>query len=922
MVEIMEDRLSTRYDPSSLEDRWYKFWMKGGFFRADENSSKPMYSIVIPPPNITGKLHTGHGLNNTLQDVLIRWKRMQGYNTLWLPGTDHAGIATQNVVERRLHKEGTSRHDLGREKFVEHIWEWKEKYGNTIINQLQRLGCSCDWDRLRFTLDEGLSRAVRTVFKTLFDEGLIYRGNYIINWCPRCHTALSDDEVTHQDTTGKLWYIKYPIEGSEEFICVATTRPETMLGDTAVAANPGDERFKHLIGKTAILPLMDRPIPIIGDDFVDKEFGTGLVKVTPAHDPNDYQIGKRHDLEELNILEPDATINENGKQYKGLDRFTARKQIVADLESRGLIVKIEDHQHAVGHCYRCETIIEPYISEQWFVKMEPLIGPAIDVVKSGKLKFIPKNWENTYFSWMYNIRDWCISRQLWWGHRIPVWYCDDCDGVTVVQDGSPTECSKCGGKSIEQDPDVLDTWFSSALWPFSTLGWPEKTKDLEVYYPTSVLVTGHDIIFFWVARMTVMGLKFMGQLPFHDVYINALVRDKHGRKMSKSLGNAIDPLEVCDEYGTDSLRFTLCALAAQGRNVNLSPKRVEGYRNFMNKIWNASRFVLMNTEDLTREDIDAGIDAELLTLDDRWILSCFTRMVKDATGALEDYKFDDYANRLYRFFWNTYCDWYLEFVKSRLYSKDDNRETSAQDVRRRKNAQIILITLLEGTMRMLHPGIPFVTEELWQRIKERYDSGTSDRKGSSECPFLNSFVESIANESIMIAPWVAPLEKMIDEEAESKIALLHDLIYTIRNIRGEMGIPPATPTDVYLITANQAKQSLINENVHYFSDLIAIDTVSVSDAKPEVGFSSTGVVDDVEIIVPLPESLRNLELRRLEKELGNLEKEHKRLSKKLENENFISKAPEKVVMKEREKLQKTKNEMEKLQSQLKVLRED
>ena len=913
----MANELSTRYNPSELEEKWYDFWIKENFFHADENSDKPSYTIVIPPPNVTGILHMGHGLNNSLQDILIRFKRMQGFNALWVPGTDHAGIATQNVVEKQLHKQNITRHDLGREKFVEKVWEWKEEYGNTIINQLKKLGCSCDWERQRFTLDAGLSKAVRTVFKKLYDEGLIYRGNYIINWCPRCHTALSDDEVDHKDLKGHLWHIKYPIKDSAEFICVATTRPETMLGDTAVAVNPDDERYKNLIGKMVVLPLTNREIPIIADEFVDKEFGTGMVKVTPAHDPNDYDMGKRHDLEMINILTPDGKINENGGRYAGEDRFTARKQVIADLESLKLLLKIDDHEHAVGHCYRCDTIIEPYVSKQWFVKMKPLVEPAIKVVEDGELKFIPKSWENTYFNWLGNVRDWCISRQLWWGHRIPVWYCDDCGQLTVSAEESVDICSKCGSKHIEQDPDVLDTWFSSALWPFSTLGWPDKTKDLAKFYPTSVLVTGHDIIFFWVARMVIMGLKFQGKIPFDDVYITALVRDEHGKKMSKSVGNAVDPLEVCQEYGTDALRFNLCALAAQGRSINLSLKRVEGHRNFMNKIWNATRFVFMNTEDLTREEILNGLDEKTLTLDDRWILSEYNKTIQYATESLEKYQFDEYANSLYKFLWNVYCDWYLEFVKMRLYTIQKDQETREKYAQSRKNAQIILITILEGTLRMLHPIIPFITEEIWQQLKEKYDS---DKTVNIQNSFISSFAESISKKSIMIAPWVISDDKYVDEESEKKISVLQDLIYTIRNIRGEMGVQPGTDTDIIFISNNEDKKKLINDNIRYFTDLIKISEIIVTSEYQKVGFSSTGVVDDIEIIIPLPQQLLDMEIKRLEKELETLKTDRIRLDSKLQNELFISKAPADVVEKEKEKLARNENEMSKIQKQLDSLK--
>ncbi|PKL15996.1 MAG: valine--tRNA ligase, partial [Spirochaetae bacterium HGW-Spirochaetae-5] len=657
--------LSPSYEPKEAEEKWYEYWEKKGYFHADVNDGREPYSIVIPPPNVTGNLHMGHALNNTLQDILARWQRMKGKSVLWMPGTDHAGIATQNVVERLLAAEGKTKHDLGRDAFEKKVWEWKEHSGNQIQGQLRRLGSSLDWERERFTLDAGLSKAVRKVFVTLYDEGLIYQGYRIINWCSRCETALSDIETEFQELDGNLWHIKYPIKGTDEFLVVATTRPETMLGDSGVAINPEDERHSHLIGRTAILPLMNREIPIFGDSYVDKEFGSGFVKVTPAHDPNDFEMGKRHNLEEIIIMDEHAVINENGGVYKGLDRYAARKKVVADLEALGLLEKVEKHEHSVGHCYRCSTVVEPYLSKQWFVKIKPLADDAIKVVEDGKIRFVPKNWEKTYFEWMYNIRDWCISRQLWWGHRIPAFYCEECSHITVTME-DPDKCGKCGSSNIRQDEDVLDTWFSSALWPFSTMGWPDETPELAKYYPTSVLVTGFDIIFFWVARMIMTGVKFMKEIPFLDVYIHALVRDEHGQKMSKSKGNVIDPLVMMDQYGTDAFRFTLAAFAAQGRDIILSEKRIEGYSSFCNKIWNATRFILMNLGDDFKPE---KLNPDKLEVFDKWILHSLNNTVKNVSEALEQYRFNEAANLIYEFWWNEFCDWYLELVKQRLYAK-------------------------------------------------------------------------------------------------------------------------------------------------------------------------------------------------------------------------------------------------------------
>jgi valyl-tRNA synthetase len=906
--------LSKRYAPQAIEAKWYEFWESHNLFRADADSTRPPFSIAIPPPNITGILHMGHALNNTLQDVIIRQRRMQGYNSLWLPGTDHAGIATQNVVERHLLKEGTQRQELGREKFVKRVWQWREKYGRTITTQLRRLGASCDWSRERFTMDEGLSRAVRTVFKRLYDEGLIYKGSYIINWCPRCLTALSEDEVEYEDMQGKLWYIKYPLAEGQGFISVATTRPETMLGDTAVAANPADDRYKHLLGKFAILPILNRPLKIIADDFVQKSFGTGLVKVTPAHDPNDYLIGKRHQLEEINILEPDGRINENGGPYCGLDRYECRKKLLEDLEAQQLIEKVEPYVHAVGHCYRCETPIEPYISLQWFVRMKPLAEPAIRAVEQGEVRFIPKNWENTYFHWMKNVRDWCISRQLWWGHRIPAWYCGECEHIEVSADEVPASCSRCGAAALRQEDDVLDTWFSSALWPFSTLGWPEQTRDLQTFYPTSVLVTGHEIIFFWVARMIIMGLKFMDAVPFRDVYINPIVFDEHGEKMSKTKGNIIDPIDIIETYGTDSLRLTLCAYAAQGRNINISLKRLEGYRNFTNKLWNAARFVLMNTANLSAEAIARPINRKELLLEDRWILSVYSRMVESVNEALNAYDFDVAVNTLYQFVWHQYCDWYLELVKPRLYSQG----LTATQEQSRCDAQRILVLILEGLCRLLNPIIPFITAEIWQIIRERYASGGTRLSTEQKGRLVHQFFAALQKQSLMIADWPESIDhQYVHEGDEQQMSLIQEVIYCIRNIRGEMNIPPSMATDVYITTEDATRRSLLASQETYLKNLINVNTLEILERLDiSLRFASTGVVHDIEITIPLPEDMRAQELARLRKELAKMQTEETSLKKKLQNKKFLAKAPAAVITAQKTKLEQLQLERSRLEGKL------
>ena len=874
--------LPSSYEPHDVEKKWYKKWEQAGSFHASVDDGKNPYCIVIPPPNVTGNLHMGHALNNTLQDILIRWQRMKGRSSLWMPGMDHAGIATQNVVERLLREEGKSKDDLGREKFEERVWQWKEHSGGQIQGQLRRLGCSLDWERERFTLDEGLSRAVQKVFVSLYEEGLIYQGYRIINWCPRCETALSDIETEYKDLAGHFWHIKYQIAGSDDYIVVATTRPETMLGDTGVAVNPHDERYTGLVGKTVILPLMDREIPVFADDFVDKEFGTGLVKVTPAHDPNDFDMGKRHNLEEINILDKNGFINENGGAYKGMSRFDARKKVVEDLDKLGLLVKVEDHEHSVGHCYRCHTIIEPYLSKQWFVKIQPLADEAIEAVKDGRIRFVPKNWEKTYFEWMYNIRDWCISRQLWWGHRIPAYYCNDCEHITVSID-DPGSCEKCGSKNIRQDEDVLDTWFSSGLWPFSTLGWPDRTPALEKYYPTSVLVTGFDIIFFWVARMIMMGMKFMGDVPFSDVYIHALVRDEQGHKMSKSRGNVIDPLLMMDEYGTDAFRFTLAIFAAQGRDIILSEKRIEGYRAFCNKIWNTTRFILMNLGD---DFTPTKVQKESLEPFDRWILHRLNKTIEAVTRSLEEYKFNDAAHAIYDFWWHEFCDWYLELTKQRLYSREENTAASSDAARQ------VLYVVLKDSLQMLHPFMPFITEEIWEKIT--------------------------TNEGMIItAPWPAKVKDFDFPQEAEETDLFKDIVYKIRNIRGEMNIPPDKKAAVVFKTTHDEIKALIERETAHIQALAKVDAVTVDAGYAPDKTDASAVMTDLEIFIPLKGLIDvDKERARLQKEIDKISTELEKVNKKLANENFTGRAPEAVIAKEKGKRDEYSGMLQKIEESL------
>jgi valyl-tRNA synthetase len=869
--------LPKTYDPKSVEDKLYKFWVDSGFFHAEVNPDKKPYTIVIPPPNVTGQLHMGHAFDETLQDILIRTKRMQGYEALWMPGTDHAGIATQIKVEENLRKEeGLTRYDLGREEFLKRVWAWKDKFGSRIISQLKKLGTSCDWDRERFTMDEGCSKAVREVFVNLYNKGLIYKGHRIINWCPHCATALSDAEVEYETQPGKLWHIRYPLaDGSGELV-VATTRPETFMGDTGVAVNPNDERYKHLIGKTCILPIMNREIPIFGDEYVDMEFGTGCVKVTPCHDPNDFEMGQRHDLEQILVFNEDATVNANGGKYEGMDRYECRKAVVKDLEEGGWLVKIEDHEHNVGTCYRCGTTVEPMTSAQWFVKMAPLAKPAMDVVNEGKTKFVPDRFSKTYLRWMENVHDWCISRQLWWGHRIPAFYCEDCGEMTVSKTDVCT-CPKCGGTHIHQEEDVLDTWFSSALWPFSTLGWPDKTKELEYFYPTSTLVTGYDIIFFWVARMIFSGVEHMGETPFKTVYIHGLVRDAQGRKMSKSLGNGIDPLEVIDQYGADALRFTLATGNSPGNDMRFSDERVQASRNFCNKIWNASRFIQMN---LT---IDKDKAVELpsdLAIEDKWIISKFNTLVADVTRNIDQYELGLAAAKLNDFIWENFCDWYIEIAKTRLQTGDEN-------------VQKVLCYVLSGAMQLLHPFMPFITETIWQALPH-------------EGP------------SVMVSAWPEYKDELHFAAEEAQMESLMDAVRAIRNRRAEMNVPPSKKAKVLILTE---KKDTFSAGAGFFPKLAYASEIELIDAVPADAAKMASVVTgDAQIYMPMGDLIDfEAERARLGKEKSKVEADIDFVMKKLNNPKFVDKAPEKVVAAEREKAEKLREHLAKLEESIAAL---
>ena len=860
----MQNELPKTYDPSEFEDRLYKKWEDSGYFRPSGDKNAPSFSMVIPPPNVTGQLHMGHALDDTLQDIIIRAKRMEGYNTLWVPGTDHAGIATQIKVEEVLRREkGLSRHDIGREEFLKLVWDWKAKYGNRIISQLKKLGASCDWEHEAFTMDENLSAAVRKTFVSLYEKGLIYRGLRITNWCPHCNTALSDAEVEYKELDGGFWYVKYPVVGSDEYVIIATTRPETMLGDTAVAVNPEDERYTRLIGRQLVLPLVGRTIPVIADEYVERDFGTGCVKITPCHDPNDFEVGLRHDLEQIIILDGDGKINENGGKYQGLDRFEARKQIVADLEAAGLLLKVEKLKHNVAHCYRCGSVIEPLASKQWFVKMKPLAGPAIKVVKEGKIRFIPERFSKIYLNWMENIHDWCVSRQLWWGHRIPAFYCGDCGKVTVSET-DVTTCPDCGSSNITQESDVLDTWFSSALWPFSTLGWPNDTEDLKTFYPTNVLVTGYDIITFWVSKMIFMGIENTGSIPFPDVFIHGLVRDAQGRKMSKSLGNGIDPLEIIGKYGADALRFALATGNSPGNDMRFSDEKIGAARNFANKIWNASRFVRMN---LDIEEI-ALPSADRLRTEDKWILSLFNRLAGEVRENIDSYELGIALSKLYDFIWDIFCDWYIELLKPRLSAKGTEDNHVAQNV---------IAWVLSNTMKLLHPFLPFITEEIWLALPHTGDS-------------------------IMISSYPQTDPALDFPEDEASMDRIIELIKAVRNRRAEMNVPPSKKTTLYIVSAYG---DTFNSGVsHFFTRLASASEVIYTGEF--TGDNAVSIVTgSATAYIPLAEMIdTEKELARLTKELENTEKEIDRLTKKLSNVGFTSKAPAAVVEGEKSKLEK------------------
>ena len=867
----MKKELEKVYDPARVEDKTYQFWEEGGYFHAEVEPDKTPYTIVIPPPNITGKLHMGHALDETLQDILIRWRRMQGYNALWVPGTDHASIATEAKIVEAMRQEGITKEEIGREKFLERAWKWKETYGGHIVGQLKKLGSSCDWDRERFTLDEGCSKAVREVFAKLYEKGLIYRGERIINWCPHCLTSISDIEIEYAEKDGFFWHLGYPIVGTDEVLEIATTRPETMLGDTAVAVHPDDKRYQHLIGKKVLLPLVNKEIPIVADSYVEMDFGTGVVKITPAHDPNDFEVGLRHNLPVINVFTEDAHINENGGKYQGLTREECRKAIVKDLEAGGYLIKTEPYKHNVGTCYRCSTTVEPRVSKQWFVKMEPLAKPAIEAVRSHKTKFVPDRFEKIYFHWMENIKDWCISRQLWWGHQIPAWYCQDC-GEMVVARENPTECPKCHSKNLVQDPDTLDTWFSSALWPFSTLGWPDKTPELQHFYPTSTLVTAYDIIFFWVARMIFSGLEHMGEPPFETVLIHGLVRDAQGRKMSKSLGNGIDPLEIIRDYGADALRFTLATSNSPGNDMRFSTEKVNASRNFANKLWNAARFILMNLSD----EIQTPDLPEKFTLEDKWMLTKYYSLVGEVTENLEKFELGLAVQKLYDFIWDIFCDWYIELCKTRLQT---GGETAL-------DAQRMLVYVMNGALRLLHPFMPFITEEIWQALPHE-------------------------GESIMVAPWPQKKEGYPQEEAAFEKIMA--VIKGIRNRRAEMNVPPSKKAGIFIATAYQ---DVFQQGTPFLTRLAYASHVEIGQEFDLKGAVQV-VTDAARVFIPMDELIdKEKELARLAKEKAVCEKEIQGLTGKLSNQGFVSKAPAHVVEAERAILENQKERLTKIQESI------
>lgn len=868
----MPKQLDKVYDPKQVEDKTYRFWQDGGYFHAEPNPDKKPYTIVIPPPNITGRLHMGHALDETLQDILIRWRRMQGYEALWLPGTDHASIATEAKIVEAMRQEGVTKEQLGREGFLERAWAWKREYGGHILDQLKKLGSSCDWQRERFTLDEGCSRAVREVFVRFFEQGLIYRGERIVNWCPHCLSTISDIEVEYEEKDGFFWHINYPIVGTDDVLEIATTRPETLLGDTAVAVHPDDERYKHLIGKMVLLPIVNKQIPIVADEYVEMDFGTGVVKITPAHDPNDFEVGLRHGLPIVNVMNDDATINENGGKYKGLTREECRRQIVKDLEDGGFLKAVEPYKHNVGSCYRCGSVIEPRVSKQWFVKMEPLAKPAVEAVRGGRTRFIPERFDKIYFNWMENIKDWCISRQLWWGHRIPAWYCNGC-GEMIVSRETPQTCPKCGSHRLEQDPDTLDTWFSSALWPFSTLGWPDDTPELRYFYPTDTLVTGYDIIFFWVARMIFSGLAHMDEVPFKTVLIHGLVRDAQGRKMSKSLGNGIDPLEIIDRYGADALRFTLATGNSPGNDMRFSDEKVNASRNFANKIWNASRFILMNLSD----DVEPGLP-ETLNIEDKWVLSKYRTLVREVTDNLEKFELGLAVQKLYDFIWDILCDWYIELCKSRLQAGGETSEA----------AQRVLVYVMTGTLKLLHPFMPFITEEIWQALPHD-------------------------GESIMVAPWPQADAALDFSADESDFEMIMQVIRAIRARRGEMNVPPSKKTRLFIMTAHKA---VFEQGRPFFARLAFASDVELGDSFDADG-SVQVVTDAARVFIPMDELVdREKELARLGREKAACEKDIAALSSKLDNPGFVAKAPAQVVDGERAKLAKARERLAKIEESI------
>lgn len=874
--------LAKTYDPKQMEDRIYGEWLEKKYFHAEVDRSKKPFTIVMPPPNITGKLHMGHALDNTLQDILIRYKRMQGYNALWIPGTDHASISTEVKVINQLKSEGIDKNELGREGFLKRTWEWREEYGRTIVDQLKKIGSSCDWDRERFTMDEGCSKAVQEVFLRLHKKGYIYKGSRIINWCPVCKTSISDAEVEHEEQAGHFWHINYPIKGSDKFVEIATTRPETLLGDSALAVNPDDERYKDIVGKTVILPLVGREIPVIADAYVDKEFGTGVVKITPAHDPNDFEVGRRHNLPEINIMNDDATINENGGKYAGMDRYEARKVMVEELKEQGLLVKVVDHVHNVGTHDRCGTTVEPMIKQQWFVKMEEMAKPAIEAVKNGDLTFVPERFDKTYLHWLENIRDWCISRQLWWGHRIPAYYCDDC-GEIVVDREMPKVCPKCGGTHFTQDPDTLDTWFSSALWPFSTLGWPENTEDLDYFYPTDVLVTGYDIIFFWVIRMVFSGYEQTGKCPFHHVLIHGLVRDSLGRKMSKSLGNGIDPLEIIDQYGADALRFTLVTGNAPGNDMRFYMERVEASRNFANKIWNASRFIMMNIE---KAEVPEAMDPSELTGADKWILSKVNTLAQDVTANMDKFELGIAVQKLYDFIWEEFCDWYIEMVKPRLYNEEDQTKAAALWT---------LKTVLTNALKLLHPYMPFITEEIYRNLT--------------------------GEESIMISAWPEFKEEWSFEKEETEVELIKEAVRSIRNVRSSMNVPPSKKAHVIVVSEKPEVRAVFEGSKSFFGTLSYASQVTVQADKTGIGEDAvSALIPDAAVYMPFAELVDlDKEIERLKKEEERLTKELARVNGMLSNEKFISKAPQSKIDEEKEKLEKYTQMMNQVKEHLNAL---